>query len=118
MSFCRCFAALPQALADLIAWGRDNQGAWWGLITWEFRVVAGTRHIAVNCSAWVPAATLRPSEYEKPHYPSIPRLALLGDGEGWPAIVWPGGAASHHFGRLTSEVAGVPGHAEFVAGGR
>lgn len=118
MSFCRCFAELPQALADLVAWGRDEAGAWWGLIAWELRVVAGSRHIAVQCSGWVPAGTLRPSRYEAPHYPSIPRFALFGDGTMWPALIWPKGSETHHFGRLTTPVTGVPGHAAFVAGGR
>lgn len=118
MSFCRCFAGLPQALADLLAWGRDREGDWWGLIAWEFRVIAGSRHVAVACSAWVPARTLRASEYEKPHYPGVPRLALPDDAARWPAVVWPRGTDSHHFGRLTTAVTGVPGHAGFVPGGR
>lgn len=118
MSFCRCFAELPQALADLVAWGRDPAGEWWGLITWEFRVVAGSRHTVVQCSAWVPAQTLRPSEYEKPHYPGIARFALVSSGDAWPALVWPRGTDSHHFGRLTAAVSAVPGHAVFFAGGR
>jgi hypothetical protein len=118
VSFCRCFAGLPQALADLLAWGRDGDGNWWGLVAWEFRVVAGSRHVAVCCSAWVPARTLRPSEYERPHYPGVPRLALPDDPTYWPGVVWPKGARTHHYGRLTTEVDGVPGQPEFVAGGR
>jgi hypothetical protein len=104
--FPRIIALLPDVLGDLLAWGRNPDGCWWGLVTWEHRVMTpGVLGGYVYYSAWMPATTLRPSRYESVliQYEKVVRLNLPAKRRVWPRPADRHDRDTVHYGAVVTE---------------
>lgn len=77
--------ALVPYKASLVAWGRNERGGWWGLVTWQHTIRdPGSHSQVIGVAAWVPAGWLK----KPPHSASAttPRHRLDDNHLSWPSV--------------------------------
>jgi hypothetical protein len=79
---------IPPHRAELVRWGRDDNGQWWALVSWTEDVLGedGRRGHRLTMSAWARAAHVRPAENARSKRPEVPRVELGQDPDRWAGI--------------------------------